>query len=152
MGDKNQKRFQDKQMKLSDFYQEVWVVCPKCSQMAIATVDFEKKSARLVCRHCGHSQQKSTMMDQKASLQVAANSYFNASPWLSADFKGQHLFACNAAHLEYLEKYIAADLRENKDRQFFTMLEKLPKWMQSAKNREALLKQIALLKKKIPII
>jgi transcription elongation factor Elf1 len=151
MGDKDQKRFQDKHLKLADFYQEVWIVCPKCAQMAVATVDFEKKSARMVCMHCGHSLQKSTILDQKASLQVAANIYFDAKLWLSADFKGHHLFAFNAAHLEYLEKYIAADLRENTDRKFFTMVEKLPKWMQLAKNRAALLKQIGQLKKKIPI-
>ncbi|EKB51122.1 hypothetical protein [Cecembia lonarensis] len=141
-------RFQDKQVRLSDFEKEVWVKCPKCEAMATCTVDFEIKRAKLVCLHCGNNQQKSTVYAKNGSWEVAAHVYFEAELWLSSNFRGNHLFAYNKAHLEYLEKYIAADLRENKNRNFFTMLEKLPKWMQLAKNREMLLKQIAVLKRK----
>ena len=32
---------------LSNFYQEVWVVCPLCAKKAMATVNFETKTAPL---------------------------------------------------------------------------------------------------------
>lgn len=42
-------RFQDENVLLSDFYQEVVVVCPTCAKKAIAKVNFETKTARLFC-------------------------------------------------------------------------------------------------------
>jgi len=45
----NQNRFQDENLILSNFYQEVLVVCPSCAKKAIATVNFETKTARLLC-------------------------------------------------------------------------------------------------------
>ena len=63
-------------------------------------------------------------------------------------FKGERFFAYNGEHLAYLERYIAATLREHKDRTGFTLLEKLPKFYHEAKNREALLKIIQRLKSK----
>ncbi|GAB2607079.1 hypothetical protein [Belliella aquatica] len=83
---------------------------------------------------------------------TSAEYYFEADIWLSPSYKEHQFSAYNEAHLLYLEEFIKADIRENKDRKFFTMVEKLPKWMISTKNREPLLKQIAFLKKKIPII
>jgi len=57
-------------------------------------------------------------------------------------------FAYNLKHLEYLEQYIAAGLREHKNRKGFTLLEKLPKFYHEAKNRGALLRIIQKLKMK----
>ncbi|MGO4770338.1 hypothetical protein ACEN2I_01640 [Flavobacterium sp. W22_SRS_FK3] len=38
-------RFQDQNLRVSDFEQEVWVVCPQCAKKAITRVDFETKNA-----------------------------------------------------------------------------------------------------------
>ena len=54
----------------------------------------------------------------------------------------------NREHLDYLEAYISAMLREHKDRTHFTLLEKLPRFYHEAKNRDTLLKLIAKLKNK----
>jgi hypothetical protein len=67
---------------------------------------------------------------------------------LLAAFKNDVIFAFNGDHLNYLENYISANLREHKDRNHFTLLEKLPKFYHEAKNREALLKIIQKLKNK----
>lgn len=56
--------------------------------------------------------------------------------------------AYNGKHLEYLEQYISAKLREHKDRSHFTLLEKLPAFYGKAQSREALLKIITKLKYK----
>jgi len=42
-----QNRFQDENLTLSNFYQEVWVICPSCAKKVMAKVNFETKTARL---------------------------------------------------------------------------------------------------------
>ncbi|WP_338378612.1 hypothetical protein [uncultured Flavobacterium sp.] len=46
-------RFQDQNLRLTDFQKEVWIVCPQCSKKAIAKVDYESHYARLFCISCG---------------------------------------------------------------------------------------------------
>lgn len=145
-----QTRFQDKNHRLIDFEQEVWVVCTKCHQQAIAALNDEAKEARLRCVHCGYSKSVSMLVKYAegkfAELNQAAHLYFEAQLWLKYPFKGDMFWAYNLKHLEYLEAYISAKLREHKDRTHFTLLEKLPKFYHDAKNREALLKIIKKLK------
>lgn len=143
-----QNRFQDENLTKYDFYKEVWIVCPSCEKKAIAKVDFEIKLARLICINCGLNKETTIQISKNASLEMAANIYFNAELWLKAPFKNDVFWAYNDKHLEYLERYISATLREHKDRTHFTILEKLPKFYHEAKNREGLLKIIAKLKHK----
>lgn len=135
-------RFTDKNKLLSDFYEEVWVVCPKCSQKAIARNNREKETTRLQCLECGYN--KETVVEYK----TAAHRFFGVDLWLLHPFKDDIFYAYNGAHLEYLENYISARIREHKDRTGFTLLEKLPKFYHEAKNRDALLAVIKKLKTK----
>lgn len=141
-------RFQDENLTLSHFYEEVWVVCPNCEKKAIAKVDFENKTARLFCVHCGYNKETTTALPKNGSIKTAAHLYFEAELWLKASFKHEVFWAFNAEHLEYLERYISATLREHKDRTGFTLLEKLPRFYHEAKNRADLLKIITKLKRK----
>lgn len=144
--------FQDQNHRLTDFEKEVWVVCPKCHQQAIAKLNDEAKEARLNCLHCGYSKSVSKHVEYAdgkfGELKQAAHLYFEAQLWLKHAFKGDIFWAYNLKHLQYLEDYISAKLREHKDRTHFTLLEKLPKFYHEAKNREALLKIIQKLKDK----
>lgn len=144
----NSNRFQDENLIISDFYKEVWVVCPTCGKMAIATVNFEAKGARLFCIHCGYNKETTTSLIPKGTIDMSANWYFDVKLWLNAPFKNDVFWAYNDKHLEYLERYISATMREHKDRTHFTLLEKLPKFYHEAKNREGLLKIISKLKTK----
>jgi Zn ribbon nucleic-acid-binding protein len=141
-------RFQDDNKVLADFYQEVWVICPSCEKKAIAKVNFENKTARLLCLNCGYNKETSTELMANGTVKMAAHQYFNAELWLKATFKNEVFWALNDKHLEYLERYISATLREHKDRTHFTLLEKLPKFYHEAKNRDDLLKIITKLKNK----
>ena len=141
-------RFQDENLTLTHFYQEVWVVCTNCEKKAIAKVVFENKIARLFCVHCGYNKETTTALLKNGSIKMAAHHYFEAELWLKASFKNDVFWAFNAEHLEYLERYISATLREHKDRTHFTLLEKLPKFYHEAKNREDLLKIITKLRNK----
>ena len=127
------------------------VVCPECDRQALATVDYDTQEARLVCADCGYSKTSSTKIviaGSSADAHVAAHEYFNAELWYQLPFRDAFFVAYNKEHLLYLESYISAGLREHKDRTHFTLLEKLPRFYHEAKNREALLKLIAKLKKK----
>lgn len=141
-------RFQDKNLILCNFYHEVWVVCPSCAKKAMTTVNFETKTARLFCLHCGYNKESITTLIPKGTVKMAASWYFEVELWLKAPFKNEVFWAYNDKHLEYLERYISATLREHKDRTHFTLLEKLPKFYHEAKNREGLLKIISKLKTK----
>lgn len=140
-------RFQDENLLPSDFYQEVCVVCSSCAKKAIAKVNFETKTARLLCLHCGCNKETTTAI-KYGTINTAANHYFQAELWLKAPFKNDVFWAYNDKHLAYLERYISATIREHKDRTGFTLLEKLPKFYHEAKNRESLLKIITKLKSK----
>lgn len=145
-------RFSDKKYRLSDFEHEVWVACPACGRQAIAVLKETEQQARLFCVHCGLNKKASVLVawqgGKTAERRQAAHLYFNASLWYSHAFKGDVFWAYNPQHLSYLEQYISAKIREHKDRDFFTLLEKLPKFYHEAKNREGLLKVIAKLRMK----
>lgn len=144
------KRFQDQQLRSAHFYNEVWVVCPACKQKAIAKVDYEAASARLTCIFCGYHKEVSTRISATARLVTAAHVYFDAELWLKKPFRNKYVFlAFNMEHLLYLEAYIAAGLREHKDRTHFTLLEKLPRFYHEAKNREDLLQLIQKMKEEL---
>jgi predicted RNA-binding Zn-ribbon protein involved in translation (DUF1610 family) len=143
------KRFVDENKQLSDFYDEVWVVCPTCTSKAIAKTDTAIKKARMFCTQCGFNKEVSMMLDEHATLLAAAHTYFNATLWLQLPFRSKEVFfAYNGDHLLYLEQYIAAEIRETKNRTHFTLIEKLPKFYHDAKNRNDLLKIIQKLKLK----
>jgi Zn ribbon nucleic-acid-binding protein len=142
-------RFKDSQWSLSHFYDEVWVECPACKGKANAIAYREIKEARLLCTHCGYNKTLSTQLQANVNVEIAAHGYFSAKLWLQLPFRGRHVVAAyNGSHLHYLEQYIAATLREHKDRTHFTLLEKLPRFYHEAKNREPLLKIIEKLKEK----
>ncbi|RWU10884.1 hypothetical protein [Pedobacter chitinilyticus] len=146
-----QKRFQDENKRLSEFETEVWVQCPLCSKKAVAKVDHQLGEAKLLCSNCGHVKTTTTetvVFGVKAKWIRSAEEYFGVQMWLQHPFKNNTFWAYNPAHLAYLEQYIAATLREHKDRSHFTLLEKLPKFYHESKNRTALLKIIAKLKSK----
>jgi Zn ribbon nucleic-acid-binding protein len=149
----NQKRFADQNIRIDDFQHEVWVHCPNCQKQAVARVFEEYKTARLTCLHCAYGKELPTLFRSASfgvyQIKQGAHAYFQASLWFEAPFKGNQFWAYNPEHLDYLEKYIAATLREHKNREHFTLLEKLPRFYHEAKNRNGLLKIIVHLRNKV---
>lgn len=144
-------RFQDQNHRLSHFQDDVEIVCPDCGKKAQAKPDQEKNEVILYYRWCGYIKICSTEIDVlgiPGRLKMAAHQYFDAELWYAASFKNEYFWAYNRSHLDYLESYIAARLREHMDRSHFTLIEKLPRFYHEAKNRDALLKLIAQLKNK----
>ncbi len=151
MSSNEKKRFQDQNFRLSHFEQEVHVQCPSCAKKALAKVDHIQKEARLICPSCGFHKQKSTfskLFGISGHWERSADKYFSAQLWYQITFKNDIFWAYNLEHLNYLEHYIGAALREHQERSHYTLLEKLPKFYHEAKNRDALLKLIQKLKNK----
>ncbi len=141
-------RFQDENLLPGNFYNDVWVVCPACTAKAIASTNTELKTVRLFCVHCGYIKEVGIRIGKNEFVTMAAHHFFEVKLWLMASFKNELFWAYNDKHLEYLERYISATLREHKNRTHFTLLEKLPKFYHEAKNRSQLLKIIQKLKSK----
>ncbi|MGJ8685040.1 MAG: hypothetical protein ACSHWW_10480 [Nonlabens sp.] len=129
--------------------------CPNCAfelNVFIPNVNRKKESMSIKCTNCGATENYSP---RNVSLEwifesngKPSDNYFGLPLWLAANFKGNKFWAYNYDHLEYLKQYISADIREKNGRTGWTMIEKLPHWMKSGKNRVKLIKLIYELERK----
>jgi hypothetical protein len=157
-------RFLDTGTKLYDFYEEFLVVCPKCASMAKVIID-ENEAEKLpkgkshkyinkffaprkfVCSKCLHRDTWSGSQIGIGALNV--DWYFRLPLWLEVSCcGGETLWAYNLKHLEIIEKYVSAKLRERTKKGRNSFLSKLPQWIKSAKNRDEVLKGIEKIKEK----
>ena len=74
---------------------------------------------------------------------------FNAELWYQKEFGKSIFWAYNIEHINYLERYIKASLRERNNNGSYngTLVSRLPKFVKEAKNREKLLKILEKWKK-----
>lgn len=126
--------------------------CGKELKKSIPNVNEPKETITVKCSNCGDTQD---YKPRNIKLEWIYNNngqptepYYRLPLWLTETVKGQSLWAYNYKHLAYLKEYVAADLREKNGRLYWTMVEKLPEWMKSAKNREVVIKGIEKLEKK----
>ncbi|QYN23534.1 TFIIB-type zinc ribbon-containing protein [Amycolatopsis sp. DSM 110486] len=151
----DQQRFRDQRLTAWHFAAgEVLVRCPRCAECArvvvVPGVGAELREARrLVCGRCGY------LRDQTGGTRYGPvptgpvrDPYLREPLWLQGDCGGNVLWAYNEAHLDYLEAFVGARLREKvvvgegEWRRRMTMVAKLPAWLKSAKNRESVLRGI----------
>jgi hypothetical protein len=139
-------RFRDPLLQLRDFADEILVRCPACDECAVVLAHLETPQPRrttkrsLRCHACGHSADAYPTVESRGG---PTDPYFHQPLWLQTDCRGELLWAYNAEHLELLESYVGARLRERGlDRRWSSMLERLPTWIKSAKNRDDVLRSI----------
>ncbi len=151
MSDKSE-RFIDTGELIYELGEEFLVVCPKCAGKAkvfsteTASEKINKKlfaPRRLVCLTCAY--QKNWNGGQ-ISIGDGFDWYFRLPLWLKISCCGETLWANNLKHLEILENYVVAKLRERTKKGRNSFLSKLPNWIKSAKNRREILKAIGKLK------
>ena len=143
----DKQRFKDANLTLAAFSGETWVVCPKCGEKAVVRSTDAHEKAELLCSSCHYFTNK-PVKREKYSYSSTNDYWFDCELWLQASFKGEMFWAHNDKHLAYMKEYIGAGLRERNNREFFTLVEKLPGFIKSAKNRDKLLKLITKLEKK----
>lgn len=150
----NTDRFSDNGELIYEFGEEFLVVCPKCNWLAKVCppeTNSEKLNTRLfaprkvVCLNC-------TFRDTWAKREISVGGnfdwYFRLPLWLQISCCGENLWAYNYKHLEFIENYVSAKLRERKPFVNKSLASRLPKWIKSAKNRKEILKAVAKLKEK----
>lgn len=130
------------------------VDCPGCGGMAVITPlgevaaprDRAFAARRMVCLACGATRDRPVTPPGQI-----ADPFMGLAPRLRAETRHGVLVAWNEAHLDYLEHYLAGRLRtETPDAttgvRNASVISRLPAWVKSAKNRDAVLKAIARLR------
>ncbi|MFS0702903.1 hypothetical protein AB6N23_00130 [Cellulomonas sp. 179-A 9B4 NHS] len=69
--------------------------------------------------------------------------------WLQTPCEGHVLWAYDAAHLDFLERYVAAGLREQEPGNS-SLASRLPAWVKSRKNRHAVARGLQRLRAMLP--
>src|SRR6266540_1064052 len=153
-------RFPDNRETMYHFLDEILVICPhcrKCARNHRLEPDNHNLFAprRLVCTHCG-------LTKTWAELSIASlwrndpplDNYFQVPLWLSIPCANNILWAYDQRHLEVIESFVTATLRERTHDPKYgwantSLVSSLPKWIGLAKNRASILKAIAHLKTRL---
>ena len=147
-------RFRDSGRTIYNFGDVFLVRCPQCAGCAEvratpAAAVLTARQARLVCSHCGCNK---TVASRTMTVAAAVDWYFQLPLWLQTSCCSELLWAYNPAHLDYLESYVQADLREEAPERSAlglrnsTLVSRLPNWIKSAKNRGEILRGITKLR------
>jgi hypothetical protein len=127
----------------------ILIACPKCQSPGVFRLrrgDAEQrrwKARRFFgCETRGHS------FDWKPGAVIhSINNWDKILPLvLQTPCCGKNLCALNKAHLEFIEIYAGALIRERSGAANASLASRLPQWIKSAKNREVVLKAVAKLK------
>lgn len=155
------RRFINTGERLYQFSYLFLVRCPRCDSCAEVVlkdrnVDVEESKTpvaatylfaarRLVCTHCGYVKE---WEGKRVSPTELEDWYFHRPLWLQTSCCGEVLWAFNKDHLDFLEDFVGAGLREAYPNG--TIASRLPEWMKSAKNRNDVLKCIRKLRGMLP--
>lgn len=158
-------RFVNEHKMLIRFADQILVQCPKCSglakviipQNAVGYADpyvWDRLSRRVLCTKCSFMKEvhprrgphNDWKFDFTLSKGSSAVDWFYGLPlYLQTPFRGHILWAFNFNHLNYLERYIRAEIRESAP-YYLSIESTLPKWIKLSKNRDNLLKAISKIK------
>jgi hypothetical protein len=135
-------RLVDSGERVHDFLlMDVLIQCPQCARCAIA-LDRTDSQYHFQCDNCGILSEPLVEPNSKGSFR---GFYL----WLRTPVCGKMLWAYNREHLDFLDRYINAYLRERLPYKNQSLASRLPEWMKSAKNRKQLMKGINKLKDKL---
>lgn len=118
---------------------------PKCGApipdtgRAIRPIEGEQLMATVQCPTCKHSA-------VYPAVPFASNSQrwrIRYMPYLSREIDGNTLWVYNLQHLDALEQWLGATLRERGPVRGMTMMARLPRWMKAASARPKIVKALA---------
>src|SRR5215469_10792911 len=108
-------RFRDTGKTIYEFGHEFLVRCPRCDKCArVVPRNLEDARyfapRRLICQECGYTQD----WDRKSNVgRDICDDYFGLPLWLQTPCCSRTLWAYNKEHLDFLENYVKAGLRES---------------------------------------
>ncbi len=152
-------RFRDHGEFIDTFQDKVLVRCPRCQSCALVScrnsgIVHLFAPRRFSCQSCGASKDWAGQEVGNTDSGAPVDPYFHYPLWLQIPCCGDILWAYNARHLAFIAAFVQATLRERQpDEQNngsnCSLASRLPRWLQSRKNRDAILKAIATLQKSI---
>ncbi|RSS34585.1 TFIIB-type zinc ribbon-containing protein [Streptomyces sp. WAC08241] len=141
------------------------VHCPRCDGCATVTphpeIPAKEKAAgygsldlhrRLRCMGCGFFKDREV---DSAVVGSPVDPYFQQPVWLQTSCCGHVLWAYNVCHLDLLEAYVGAKLRERGELVPWapaSLVERLLTWLKVAKNRTEVLRTIKRLRSTLPAV
>lgn len=154
-----QQRFQgDLALGLHNFATLFLVKCPRCQQCAQVIPapnsrredvhPYSVKFTRLLCTHCGFIKEKKSNNCLALAIGIGGpyDWFFRTPLYLQTPCCREVLWLYNLAHLNYVEDYVRATIREDGPIWNGKLVSRLPVWMKSAKNREQVLQGIQKLR------
>ncbi|HEX8600443.1 MAG TPA: hypothetical protein VF952_18240 [Chloroflexia bacterium] len=133
------------------------VRCPRCDRQARVVLrdeytqgpqtspqwyaDLLFGARRLVCTYCGYLAE---WHHRKLKVEGACDWYFRQPLWLQTPCCGEVLWALNEEHLDFLEAFVGAGIRESYGNE--TLASRLPEWMKRGHSREEVLRCIKKLR------
>lgn len=140
--------------RIETFDQEIKFFCSNCAEKVTRLVENVKVKKEFVKVRCPNCQTTNPYKPRYIKKQWIYKSHGNGDPflnlplWLSGKVKSNIFWAYNYRHLEYLKRYVQAKLRTRHDGAYSSMVEKLPSWIKSEKNRDEIIKRIEKLELK----
>jgi hypothetical protein len=133
-------RFRDKGESVYTFYDHRVMACPCCGKPVDLVID------SIACWQCGYNKEFSTY---GTSHFRALDTKLHLEFYLAIPCCGHTLWAANVNHLDFLEAYVGATLRERMPNKNTSMASRLPEWIRDDKNRDQILKCILKLRQKL---
>lgn len=129
------------------------MVCPQCTLTRAQTGLHVRVGGRPVVLRLEHGawlDPKTKKYPQDFKEPEGEDPRFGVRLWLQSQCCGGHLlWANNLAHLDYLQAYVGATLRE-RPKGHARLSWYLPAWMKQAKHREAVLQTLVHLRATLP--
>jgi hypothetical protein len=154
-------RYIDDGHRLYAYADLLYVECPGCGERAVVVPrpglpdlryhsELLYRPRRLSCTGCGTTREWTAERRGNALVGVQlggpGDPFFGLPLWLQTPCRGRVLWAYNERHLDTLEAYVAAGLRERAAWPTMSMLARLPAWIKAAGNRDDVLKAIKRLR------
>lgn len=151
-------RAQDDGRTLRTYFDRVLVRCPRCDKRAVVrnieaagtAEDRPYGTYRLQCESCAHGAELAPTWYVFGNVRGhTVDPFFQTPLFLQLDTRLGTVFAYNEAHLEWLERFVSAELRERTHLDGHanaSMASRLPRWMKLAKNRDEVLQAIRKLR------
>jgi len=107
-------------------------------------------SIKVSCKNCGKTKPyDAEHLRIVSDLRNPRDPHFGLQLWLQSGFDGSILWAYNTAHLDFLEEFVSAKLREEKAVSRHSLTQTMPLFILKASNRTKLLKLISKMRKTI---
>ena len=134
--------------RIEAYDQEIKFFCSNCAERVksyVENVKIKKELIKIKCPSCKTTNSHKPRYIKKEWIYRSDNNgdpFLNLPLWLSSKVKENTFWAYNYDHLKYLKGYIKAKLRVRHNGAYSSMVERLPSWIKSEKNRDQLIKQI----------